>query len=1149
MKIKTYPLSKQWVYFSRVCIILFIILFSSLNLNAQNQKITLPSGEKTIQSAFDEIEKQTKMTIAYNESVINVKQTVNADISGKTLAEAMAILLKGTNTTYKIQGDRIIIVAAQQQQPDVPKKKYTGVILDSKGESVIGASVTLKGNTSTGTVTDMDGNFALDAPVGSTLVISYIGFVQQEIKLGDKTSFDITLLEDTKILDEIVVVGYGVQNKRDVSTSISQVKADDIANVAVSDMRQALVGKMAGVQVIQPSGDPGGAVSIRVRGTSTISAGNEPLYIIDGMPVERGLSNLNNNDIESIEVLKDASSAAIYGSRGSNGVIIITTKQGKSEKLTVQYDGFYGFQNVSKKLKMMNAYQFAEFARDGHNAAYLQDVSTGSVNDPNSMRPSGYQQIPNELFPYLNGESGLTDTDWQDEIFRTASTTSHNISLSAKGKNISYYVSAGYYDQEGIIIESDFKKYSTRLNLDGKYDKFKFGVNFSPSYSKSNRVNASGAYGKEGIVQSALAMPPVWPVYNADGSYNYQGNGYWRIGTDYQHNEILNPVALAKLQSDVVDRYVLNGKVYAGYEFIKGLSYTLSLGGDYYGAHNDTYRESSLPLIGLKYYDAASNPVGTSSSSFYFNWLVENQINYNVTIKDSHTINAVVVQSAQKERLKKNYVEATDYPNDHIETITGGIVSRGSSEITEWTLASYLARAQYSYQGRYMASAAIRADGSSRFGANNRWGYFPSASAAWRISDENFFKNTKSMSFVDDIKLRTSYGVTGNFQIGNYERLSTFAKDYYILGADGGKQIFGYKPESIKNEDLTWEKTTMVNVGLDLQLFKGLLGLSVEYYNSNTSDMLLSVDVPLITGYGSTLMNVGKVNNRGWEIQLTSQKNITKDLKYSFNANFSRNRNKVKELANGQTQMINSGSVEHAYYITEVGKPIGSYYLLVQDGIFETEEQLKQYPHFADTKVGDFRFVDVDGDGVLDTNKDRAVVGNYMPDFTYGFGGSINFKDFDLGFNFQGVYGNEILNLNKRYIDNMEGNVNGTTIALDRWRSEDNPGNGQVNRANRKTKGNNGRTSTWHIEDGSYLRLQNLSLGYTLPSSLTQRFHIQKLRAYVSGQNLYTWTNYSGYNPEVSLRHGESKATLTPGEDYGTYPLARTFTFGLNITF
>jgi len=1143
MKIKTYPLSKQRVNLTRTCFVLFILLSGSLNLNAQNQKITLPQGQKTILAAFEEVEKQTKMNIAYNESVINVNRTTNASVTDKPLSEAMAAILKGTNTTYKIQGKQIIVIAAFQQ---APKKKYTGVIFDDKGESIIGASITLKGNTAVGTATDIDGNFAIEVPEGSTIVVSYIGFVQQEIKLGSKTTLDITLSEDAKILDEVVVVGYGVQNKRDVSTSISQVKADDIANTAVTDFRQALVGKMAGVQVLQPSGDPEGTVNIRVRGISSATAGNDPLYIIDGMPVERGLANLNNNDIESIEVLKDASSAAIYGSRGSNGVVIITTKQGRSEKLTVQYDGYYGLQKVSKKLPMMNAYQFAEAARDGHNAAYLGEVATGSANDPNSMRPQGYHQIPEELFPYLNGETGLTDTDWQDAIFRTAATTSHNISLSSRNKNIGYFVSAGYYMQEGIIIESDFKKYNTRLNLDGNYGKFKFGVNFSPSYSKSNRVNASGAYGSEGIVQSALAMPPVWPVYNTNGSFNYQGNGYWRIGTDHQHNEILNPVALAKLQSDVVDRYALVGKVYAEYEFLKGLSYNISLGGDYYGAHNDKYRESSLPLLGSKYYDIASTPVGSSSSSFYLNWLAENKINYNTTINNSHNINAVLVQSAQKERMKGNFVEATDYPNDYIQTITGGTVSKGSSEVTEWSLASYLARAQYSYQGRYMASAAIRADGSSRFGKNNRWGYFPSASAAWRISDENFFRDTKASSIVDDMKLRLSYGATGNFSIGNYEHLSTMTSDNYIFGSGSGSLVSGYKPDNVKNDDLTWEKTSMVNIGFDLQMFRGLLGLSAEYYNSNTTDMLLNVPVPDITGHGTARMNVGKVNNRGWEIQLTSQKKITKDLGYTLNANFATNRNEVKALGAGDAPIISTGSVAHAYYITQVGQPIGSYYLLVQDGIFENEEQLKQYPHFANTKVGDFRFVDVDGDGVLDLDKDRTIVGNYMPDFTYGFGGTVTYSDFDFGFNFQGVYGNEILNLNKRYIDNMEGNVNGTTLALNRWQSPENPGNGQVNRANRKTTGYNGRTSTYHLEDGSYLRLQNISLGYTLPQKLTERFFVQKLRAYISGQNLWTSTNYSGYNPEVNLRPGNA---LTPGEDYGTYPLAKVFTFGLNITF
>ena len=747
--------------------------------------------------------------------------------------------------------------------------------------------------------------------------------------------------------------------------------------------------------------------------------------------------------------------------------------------------------------------------------------------------------IPDMLVPYLEGKTGLTDTDWQDAIFRSAMTTGHNISLSGKSNSINYFVSGNYMKKEGIIIGSDFEKYGGRLNLSGQHKRLKFGVNFAPSYSVSNSVNASGA---NGIVQSALMMPPIFPVYNPDGSYNYQGNGYLRIGTDYQINEVLNPVAMARLQSNVTDRMSITGKAFAELELMKGLSYKLSLGGDYYGAHNDQYRQSALPLKGKNYYDTPSNPKGYSSSSFFFNWLVENQLTYTTTIDKKHNISAVLVQSAQKETMKTDNVTATDYPNDYIHTINGGTVTEGESDKTQWSIASYLARVQYNYEGRYMLSAAIRADGSSRFGKNNRWGYFPSASAAWRISDEQFFKNVKKLSFINDMKIRASYGVTGNFQIGNYDHLATMSIDNYILG---NGLAYGYKPDNIKRDDLSWEKNQMINAGIDLQMFDGYLGLSVDYYNTNTSNMLLYVPVPLLTGYSTSLQNLGKVNNRGWEIGLTSQHTFANGLGYSFNVNYAKNTNEVKELGPGNAPIISSGSVGHAYYITEVGKPIGSYYLLKYDGVFKNQQELDSYPHLANAKVGDFRFVDVDGSGDIDLDKDRTVCGNYMPKFTYGFGGKLWYGGFDMDFNFQGVYGNKILNLNRRYIDSMEGNVNGTKIALDRWKSPENPGSGWVNRANRKQTGSNGRTSTWHLEGGSYLRLQNLALGYTLPRAFTQKFKVEKMRVYVSGQNLFTITNYSGYNPEVNARPSKN---LTPGEDYGTYPLARTYMFGLNIT-
>ena len=1108
-----------------------LLLVGQMTLLAQN--VSFNSNKVTLKSAFEKIEKASKYKVAYNSSQLDANRTVTLTKKSDDIMGMLSQLLKGTNCTYELDGNYIIIKPQQKAKSQARGKKIKvhGVVKDDMGEPVIGATVMEKGSTNNGVVTDMDGNYTIEIPSDGLLAVSYIGCKDQEVKVNGRETINVNLADDNKVLDEVVVVGYGVQKKRDVSTAVSSVKAEALANNPSTDFRQALAGKMPGVQVTVPSGDPEGSVSIRVRGVSTVNAGSDPLYVVDGVPMERGFANLNTNDIESVEVLKDASAAAIYGSRGSNGVVLVTTKKGTSDKLSVSYDGYVGVQTVSKKLDMMNAYEYAEFVKDAHNNAYLSEVPGASVNDPNSVRPKGYQQIPTDLYPYLEGVQGLTDTDWQDAIFRNAMTTGHNIS-----------VSGNYMKKEGVIIGSDFEKYGGRLNLSGQHKRLKFGVNFAPSYSTSNSVDASGA---GGIVQSALMMPPTFPVYNADGSYNFQGNGYWRIGTDYQHNEVMNPVAMARLQSNVTDRMSITGKVYAELELMKGLSYKLSLGGDYYGAHNDKYRQSSLPLKGKDYYDSPSNPEGYSSSSFYFNWLVENQLTYTTTINKKHNITAILVQSAQKETKKTDNVTATDYPNDYIQTVNGGTVTKGGSDKTQWSIASYLARVQYNYEGRYMLSAAIRTDGSSRFGKNNRWGYFPSASAAWRISDEQFFKNVKALSFINDMKIRASYGVTGNFEIGNYEHLATMSNDNYILGNNGGSLVYGYKPDNIKRDDLSWEKNQMVNAGIDLQMFDGYLGFSVDYYNTNTSNMLLYVPVPLLTGYSTSLQNIGKVNNRGWEIALTSQHTFANGFGYSFNANYAKNTNEVKALGPGNASIISSGSVAHAYYITEVGKPIGSYYLLVQDGVFETEEDLKKYPHFDNTKVGDFRFVDVDGDGKLDLDKDRAICGNYMPKFTYGFGGKLWYAGFDMDFNFQGVYGNKILNLNKRYIDNMEGNVNGTKIALDRWKSETNPGSGFVNKANRKQTGYNGRTSTWHLESGSYLRLQNLSLGYTLPKALTQKFKVEKLRVYVSGQNLFTITNYSGYNPEVNARPSKN---LTPGEDYGTYPLARTYMFGLNLT-
>ena len=698
-----------------------------------------------------------------------------------------------------------------------------GHVKDSQGEPIIGATIRIAGQSTGGTISDFDGNFTLKAKQGATLNISYVGY--QTASVAAAPNVVVTLQDDQTVLNDVVVIGYGVAKKNDLTGSVVAMKPDEKNHGIVTTAQDMIQGKIAGVNVNTTSGEPGGSAEIRIRGGASLNASNSPLIVIDGMPMDnnatKGMNNplslVNPNDIESFTVLKDASATAIYGSRGSNGVIIITTKKGrKNQSPKVAYNGTFSVSALAKKLEVMDASEYRQFIKD-----YYGGENTDA-----------YKGL------------GDANTDWQDEIFRVGHTTSHNVSLQGKSDAVNYFVSANYYDRKGIIIESDYQKYSFRFNLDGKYKRFKYGINVAPSYSVSNRVNASGSYGNEGVVQSALASCPIWPVYNADGSFNYQGNGYWRIGNDYQHNEILNPVALAKLKSDKVERMTIVGRIYAGFDFGYGISFQTSFGGNYYGAQNDTFRQSTLPLLGKAYYDNPSNPVGESSHGSYFNWLWENQLNYNATFGD-HSINAVLVQSAQKETYRGVYVKATDYPNDYIQTITGGTVTDGTSKTTQWALASYLARVQYSYLGRYMLSAAIRADGSSRFGSNHRWGYFPSASVAWRFSDEKFIKDKKFMSWLNDAKLRFSYGKTGNFDIGNYEHLATMGIEDYVLGTGDGSRANGYKPNGVENPDLTWEKTSMMNFGLDITAFDGYFGATIEYYNSKTTDMLLNVPIPL----------------------------------------------------------------------------------------------------------------------------------------------------------------------------------------------------------------------------------------------------------------------------------------------------------------
>lgn len=1124
-----------------LCTVIILCAVSVVPASAQAPNVTLEAKNVTVKELLRLIEANSPYTFAYADADITPGKRVSVKADNRSIESIIAEVLPEVNV--EIKGLKILLTTRSGGGKPAARnagasRTITGRITDDEGAPVVGATVILKGTT-TGTASGLDGNYSLNIrQSNAVLEISLIGYNKVELALADnQTQADVRLTADAIAMDNVVVVGYGVQNKRDVTTAISSIKAEDFADMPTADFRDAMAAKMPGVQVLQLGGQPEGNVSVRIRGIQSATSGNDPLYVIDGIPCDaRAFANLDGSDIESLEVLKDASAAAIYGSRGSCGVILITTKRGQSEHPVVSYDGQFSVSNVTKTMDMLDAYEFAQIFKEARDGAYLFNVPTGSIDDPYESRPQTYHRVDPLITAYLQDKTGtMVNTDWQDAIFRTAYSTKHSLSISGRTKSINYFVGANYLYREGTIIGSDFERYSLRANIDGKRNRLKYGVSFSPSYSKSNYVDADAQYGGDGVIASALMAPPVFPVYNSDGSYNWDMNGFLRVNSwDTQTNEVLNPVALALEIDDVREKINILGNAYVSYEFIKGLEYKFTAGGDYYSYIRNYYRPSYIPLRGHKYYDDLSAPKAQNNMNSYFHWTISNQLSFNRTFGD-HSVNAVAVYEAEKQGIQTSQIVGTGTAgDDKIRTTKGKTIDLTETYNNKYayTFASWLVRAQYSYKGRYMVSASIRGDGSSRFAPNTRWGYFPAASVGWRMSDESFLRDVK---WVDDLKIRASVGQTGNAQIGNSEYLALYGSTNIDLGNGLTSQVY---PTQIANNDLGWEKNTQYNVGLDVSLWRGTLGFTADYYYSKTTDMLFDVPVSSVSGLTSSNVNIGSMQNKGIELALTSRRSFG-DFSYAFAANWSLNRNKVLSLGDENADIIKESSYAGGYYLTRVGQPVGCYYLLVQDGIFHNQEELDSYPHFDTTTIGDFRFVDANGNGILEKDADRVIVGNYMPDFYYGFSVNLSYKGFDLAANFQGVYGNEILNLERRYLLNMEASSNMMKESLQRYPY------GELNRATRKSSGNNGAcTSTFHLEDGSYLRLQNLSLGYTFPDRWTRKAGISKLRIYVQGTNLFTWTDYSGYNPEVNKR---STDALRPGEDYCSYPLSRTFSVGVNF--
>ena len=1046
----------------------------------------------------------------------------------------------------------------RQLQP-VADQTISGRVTDGATSAGLpGVSVVVKG-TSRGTTTDGDGNYRVSAPDRSdggpadrpgavTLAFSFIGYVTQEVAVGNRSMVNVTLVNDDKTLSEIVVVGYGTQNRRELTGSIASINTQTIRDQPITNVLEGLSGRLPGVLIQQNTGAPGNAPSIKVRGLGSISAGNGPLVVVDGQPLNSGgltnaggLQQLNPNDIEKIDVLKDASATAIFGSRGANGVVLVTTKRGRSGQSRISVDYYTGVQEVAKTMDLLNSQQFAEYSKQAYNTAYLERVPGALASDPNSKRQAEQRyRYPRGEFPGIDFDNpaSLPYTDYQALIFQRAPISNYQVSASGGSDKVQYFVSGNYITQDGIIKRSGLDRYTVRSNVDAQLNsKLKIGVSFTPSYTTENRVNSDGHWAANGVVNAALSLVPFLSTYQADGiTYNSAA----QIAANYNFSGVTNPLANITERDDRVDLMRLLGNTYAEYAIYKTLRYRGTIGADLNYQRRNRFQTSAIPLNQLLPPNANN---GSAFSSQNVNWVTSHTLNYTLDLGTQHHLEALVGLESQKNNYEEDQVSAINFPNDNVRTINAGTVTAGSSLREQWALASYFARVTYSLNDRYLFNASIRRDGSSRFGRNKRFGTFPSASVGWRITEEPFMKG---VAVISELKLRASYGLSGNNAFldnngnpSNYPSVGVLNKDNYVLG---NNLVNGLATSSIGNNDLTWERSRQTDIGLDVGLFQNRVFLTADYYRRITTDLLLSVQVPTLTGFSSAIRNIGQVENKGMEFGI-STRNLTGALTWTTDLNLSFNRNKVLRL--GPTgDPIRSASGIGETNITVIGQPLGSFFGYRQLGIFQTRAELDAYPHFADSRPGDVKYEDVNGDKVLNAN-DRTQIGNNQPDFVYGITNSLSFKGIDLNIVVQGIQGGEILNLSRRFYENLEGNAQQLTTVLDRWQSPQQPGNGIVPRANTRTTGNNNQVSTRWVEDGSYLRIRNITLGYNLPRTLVQRAKMQSLRVYAGVQNALTISKYLGYNPEVSGYEGP----LTGGVDYGSYPLARTYTVGLNLGF
>ncbi len=1123
---------KKWYLMMRL--VVFLILISAMLAkantgNSQTAKLTMSFENVSLTEVFEEIENQLNIGFLVPSNLLNDERNINISVRNATVETILDEVLSPNGYQFEFVGKNVVIT----EKTTVQQQAVKGTVTNSSGESIPGATVIVKG-TSSGTITDGEGFYELpNVPVDAVLVFSFVGMQLQEVSVAGRSTINVVLQDETIGIEEVVAIGYGTVKKADLTGAVSTVDVEDLSGTPVAGVDQMLQGRMAGVNVV---GDyaPGGGVSVRVRGFSTIR-NNDPLYVIDGVPVESGINMINPNDIESLQILKDASSASIYGSRAANGVIIITTKKGEKGDARVSFDAYWGVQSSAKQLNPLNAKDYGDLLWKAHE------------NDGKTPVSDVYGTGATPTIPTFLDENSLvpsTDINWVDQIQQNALVQSYNLNISNGRDNSNQSFSLGYFDQEGVIKFTDFKRINARYNSEYRFfDRLTIGENLSLSHSWSNEAQTNSVLGS--VVYDAYKYPSIAPVYDLDG--NFAGAFL---------SDIRNPYAkLFHNQDNTHKRLKFFGNIYAELEIIKGLKLKTNFGADY----SNYYRRNFSP----KFQETGAHNPSTISTlsttnSWKFDWIWTNTIAYSTRINDKHQIDLLGGMEAIESTYEINSASREGFPYEednfrYLDAGDGGTQKNSGSGLNS-SLTSYFGKADYTYDSRYLFSFTFRRDGSSKLG-NNKWGNFPALSAGWRISEEAFFNK----GTINNLKLRLGWGQNGNQDVPPYATIESYYTNAYHsnYAIDGAQSSVynGFTQSRNGNADLKWETTTQTNIGLDLGFFDNRLSVAADYFFKKTKDLLLERPLPPVAGGTNQTVwdNVGEMENKGIELLIDYQSVRKNDFSWNASLNVAHIKNELTSLPDDIDFIALPGSYLHSVNFdqetsrSEVGQPISSFYGYRNLGIFQDQAEIDAHKVQPNAKPGDLKFEDSDDNGVLDGD-DRGFIGNPHPDFTLGLNLGFQYKNLDAALFFNGSFGNEVWDLTRYYGDffNLSA-YNKLDHVHDAW-STDNTG-GTVPRLSLDDTNNNIRPSSYYISDASYVRLKNLTIGYTF-DKLASRINSSKLRVYVQIQNLFTITGYDGLDPEVGLQNYSSEhRNLDIGVDRGLYPPSRTFTFGVNLGF